>query len=349
VAAAASEAGLDFVVIGDHPPDDRRPGWAIWEPAFFGDVFVDGGVELRAPVGGKVLTMGVDSAYKRWQGDLGSFVGFLEEQDVTSVVVHGRGPRGSERWVHEGVQGLQGWEVLDISEFSSARIRGPWGLYHLILSVAGFPFGLADESMIHFMREGFETATVAAYDSLRQAGLLSATAGLNVHPKLKLGPVLVPSYDPFFRTLVSHVAAAGPLPLEPALAQELLADGIRDGEIFISLGDQVEAERFRLAAVLEDGQELPMGTHAPFPGRTTLRAGFEEDPGRNVAYRILRDGQEVEWILGPSLEWEIQRPGVYRVEVYSFGLRLGELFFRLKPWIFANPIGLIEPITPGSS
>ena len=34
VAAAASEAGLDFVIIGDHPPDPRRPDWEIWEPEF---------------------------------------------------------------------------------------------------------------------------------------------------------------------------------------------------------------------------------------------------------------------------------------------------------------------------
>ncbi len=343
VAEAASEAGLDFVVIGDHPPDDRRPDWAIWDPAFYGEVFIDGGVELRSPVAGKVLTMGVDSVYKRWQGDLGSFVEFLKDQDATSMVVHGRGPRGSERWVHEGVEGLHGWEVLDISEFSRARIKGPWGLYHLVLSVAGFPFSLADESMLHLMREGFETATVAAYDSLRQAGPLTATAGLNVHPKLRVGSALVPSYGPFFRTLLSHVAVAGPLPTEPVPARTVLAEGIQAGEVFISLGGGERADGFRLAAVLEDGRVQPMGAHVPYAGPVRLRAGFETDPGRNVVYRILNAGQEVQWIMGPSLEWEIQAPGVYRVEVYSYGLRAGNVFFRLKPWIFANPIGLVAP------
>ena len=44
VAAAASKAGLDFVIIGDHPPDPRRPDWEIWEPEFREDVLIDGGV-----------------------------------------------------------------------------------------------------------------------------------------------------------------------------------------------------------------------------------------------------------------------------------------------------------------
>jgi hypothetical protein len=363
VASAAASAGLDFVVTGDHPPDVRRPDWTLWEPAFFEGVYVDGGVELRAPDAGKVLVMGVDSTYKRWQGTMGSFVDFLDSQETTAMVVHGRGPRGSEFWVHDGVDGLEGWEVLDISEFSRARARGPWSLYHLILSLVGFPFGLADESLLHFMREGFETPTVAAYDSLRQAGPLTATAGLNVHPKLKVGRVLVPSYGPFFRTLVSHLALDRELPDDPLLAQEQMMEGVRRGELFISLGDHANAKGFRLYAVAggfapegsaaegsaaEGRPQVPMGADAVglaetgqwTEGEVNLRGGFDSGPGNKVAYRILRNGQAVEWVLGPDLEWAVTEPGVYRVEVYRYSLRLGRTFFRLRPWIFANPMGL---------
>jgi 3-deoxy-D-manno-octulosonic-acid transferase len=353
VAAAAAAAGLDFVVVGDHPPDVRRPDWTLWDPAFYEGVYLDGGVELRAPEAGKVLVMGVDSTYKRWQGTMGSFVDFLDSQGTTAMVVHGRGPRGSEFWIHDGVEGLEGWEVLDISEFARARSLGPWGLYHILLSLAGFPFGLADEALLHLMREGFETPTVAAYDSLRQAGPLTATAGLNVHPKLKLGPILVPSYGPFFRTLVSHLALDGALPTDPLLAQERMMEGVRRGELFISLGHHQDARGFQLHAIAggfgTGGRPaVPMGADVVglaeaerwAEGEVLLRCGFDSDPGSKVAYRILRNGQEVEWVLGPDLEWAVTEPGVYRVEVYRYSLRLGETFFRLRPWIFANPVGL---------
>ncbi len=341
VAAAASSAGLDFVVIGDHPPDDRRPDWELWEPAFFDGVFIDGGVELRAPGAGKVLAMGVDSTFKKWEGGLGSFLGFIDDRGATSIVVHGRGPRESERWAHGRISGVQGWEVLDLSESARSRLRGPWGLYHLLTSIIGYPLGLADESLLHSMREGFDTPAVAAYDSLRQRGPLTATAGLNVHPKLRLGPVLVPSYGPFFRTLVCHLAVEEPLPSNPAWAQSVISEGMRRGELFISLGDRQAARGFRLRAVLEEGYGAPMGAEFPAPAGIVLRGGFEEDPGRKVVYRILRNGREVEWVLGPELEWEPVRSGFHRVEVYTYGARMGDLFFRLKPWIFANPIGLM--------
>jgi len=340
VAAAASAVGLDFVVIGDHPPDDRRPDWALWEPVFLDGVLVDGGLELRAPDAGKVLAMAVDSAFRRWEGDLGSFMEFLAHEGATSMVVHGRGPRESERWVHDRVSGVQGWEVLDVSEGSRARLRGPWSLYHLITALVGYPLGLADESLLHAMREGFETPTVAAYDSLRQRGPLTATAGVNVHPKLAIGSRLAPSYRPFFQTLVSHLAVEMPLPPDPALAQELIAKGLKRGELFISLGDPRDAEHFRLEASPLDGPGVEMGSDIPLTPGMVLRGGFETDPGRKVVYRVLRNGSEMEWLLGPELEWEVPGRGVYRVEVYSFGGRMGKLFFRLKPWIFANPIGL---------
>ena len=83
-----------------------------------------------------------------------------------------------------------------------------------------------------------------------------------------------------------------------------------------------------------------MGADVAFSAGTLLRGGFTEDPGRKVVYRIMRDGQEVEWVRGPALEWEAVTPGVHRVEVYTYGARMGSWYFRLKPWIFANPIGL---------
>ena len=84
-----------------------------------------------------------------------------------------------------------------------------------------------------------------------------------------------------------------------------------------------------------------MGSNTPPRAGLTLRGGFSSDPGRKVAYRILRNGRATRWILGPELEWDLPRPGVYRVEVYTYSARVGDVFFRLKPWIFANPIGVL--------
>ena len=369
VARAAEEAGLDFVVIGDHPPDDRKPGWTFWDPVILEGVLMEGGQELRSPEAGKILAVGVDTTYKRWTGDYTSFARMLDRNDATAFVVHGRGPRGSERWVNPDARGIQGWEVLDISEFARHRLRSPWSVYHLLTLLLGTPVGLGDEALLHLVREGFQTPTIAAYDSLRMTEPLTATAGLNSHPKLRIGSLLLPSYGPAFRSLVTHVAvdsrtasgetpegppageglgprgsegiSGGPEPedMTPARASALLMDGARRGNVFISLGRHPAAAAFRMGAVANGGEILAsMGGEVPYRRGLALRAGFLEEPGRRILYRVMRNGESLGWRQGPELVWPLEEPGVYRVEVYAYWARMGTVVFHLRPWIFGNPL-----------
>ncbi len=341
VGAAARSAGLEFVVVGDHPPDDRKPGWTFWDPVFRDQVLIEGGQELRVPEAGKILAMGVDTTYRRWTGSYGSLAALLRREGATSFVVHGRGPRSSERWVQPGTEGVQGWEVLDISEAARRRLTGPWSLYHVVTLLVGTPLGLGDEALLHLMREGFDTPTVAAYDSLRMKGPLTATAGVNVHPKLNLGPFLIPSYGSFFRTLRGNLVVEEPLPADAVAADRVLTRGLREGDLFLALGDDEAAEGFRFAVENRGSVAGRMGENVPALAGMVLRAGFDGDPGRKLVYRILRNGREEAWIRGPDLEWVPPRPGVYRVEVYAYTARLGNVFLRMRPWIFANPVGLL--------
>ena len=342
VAEAAEQAGLDFVVIGDHPPAPERPDWALWEPTFMEGVLLSGGVELRGPRPGKVLAMGLDSTFRRWEGSMESFVAFLDRQEATTMIVHGRGPRESERWEHDRILGFDGWEVLDVSEAARARLQGVWGPYHLLTFLVGLPLGFGDEALLHLMREGFDTPAAAAYDSLRVRGPLTATAGLNVHPKLALGPILVPSYGPFLRTLVSHVVVDRPFSEDAREARDLLAAGIRRGNVFISMGSHPAVEEFWSGVLLPNRHATDMGAEAVVADTGFLRAGFRGSWLQNTVYRIVRDGREVAWVLDSELEWPIPGPGHYRVEVYRYGARVGNVFFRLRPWIFANPVVVLE-------
>jgi hypothetical protein len=285
--------------------------------------------------------------------------------------------------------------------------------------------GRGDEALLHLMREGFDTPTVAAYDSFRIAGPLTATAGLNVHPKARIGSFLLPSYGLFFRTLVTHVVVEGrgwaemsaepsgspgtfrapssnappdsrldpssdlpggaslevtPDPLE---ARARLMSGARTGNAFVSVGRMEAARDFRMGVVRGDRLVAGMGASAVLAEGTLLRAGFDRagggrtgagrpgdtgtggagargdrtrgdragpgqtgtgtEPGRKLLYRILRNGEELAWISGGELEWRPEEPGIYRVEVHTYGARVGNLFLRLKPWIFANPVDLRSP------
>ena len=103
------------------------------------------------------------------------------------------------------------------------------------------------------------------------------------------------------------------------------------------------ARAFRFAATTGGVVVARPGANQPPAGRMLLRAGFETGPGVNLLYRVLRNGKEMEWVLGPELEWEVPYPGFYRVEVHTYAARMGNTFLRMRPWIFSNTIGLLGP------
>jgi hypothetical protein len=159
--------------------------------------------------------------------------------------------------------------------------------------------------------------------------------------------------------------------------------GARTGNAFVSVGRMEAARDFRMGVVRGDRLVAGMGGSAVLAEGTLLRAGFDRTgggrtdaggpgdtgtggagarvaetggggtgpdqagtgtgPGGKLLYRILRNGEELAWIPAGELEWRPEEPGIYRVEVHTYGARVGNLFLRLRPWIFANPVDLRSP------
>jgi len=257
--------------------------------------------------------------------------------------VHGRSPKDGERWKSASVSGIAGWEGVDMSETAKRRLSEPWVLYHVGALVTGLSLGLGDRGLLHLTRDGFDIPSVAAFDSLRMRGPLTATAGLNHHPKMLVRGRPFPPYGPFFRTFLNHVSLDEPLPEEPELAEAAITGAVRSGRLFISLGDAAGARGFRFEALRQGRRLADMGGQARFQEGIVLRAGWGGPAGGRVAYRVLRDGHEVAIVRGRELEWPVPSPGIYRVEVYRYAARAGSLFAGLRPWLFTNPIELGGP------
>lgn len=229
IGAAARRADLNFVYVSDHPPDERRPNLPEVQTAWMEGVLVIPGQELVANDLGRVLAVGLDTTFRGWTAGEAAFTRLIAEQHATAFVIHGRSPRDGERWKSSSVDGMAGWEAFDMSETAKRRLTEPWALYHIGTLLLGMPLGLGEFSLLHLTRDGFDTPSVAAFDSLRMSGPLTATAALNHHPKWSIGGRPFPPYGPFFRTFLNHVTLDEPLPDEPARAEAALNDAVRAG------------------------------------------------------------------------------------------------------------------------
>lgn len=342
VAAAASRSGLDFVVLGDHPGAWTAESAVALPPMRLKGVVVVGGVELVIQDIGRVLVAGLDTVPRSWEGGVASLLERVPERGGFVSVIHPRSPRARERWKVRTVRPVHAWEALDVSEMARLRLEGPWAAYHLASFLVATATGHAHESLMRLNREGFGGAGLMAYDSARAAGPLTLTAGLNHHPKGRLLGGPFPSYEPFFNTMVNHVLVASPPLEDPAGEWARVAEGLRNGRSFVSLGDAQEAGGFAFAAKTPEGGRVEMGGLAAWAPGTTLRLDLPAVVGR-LLVRILRDGAEQGWLdaaPASSVAWPVPGPGVYRVEVHRVGFRVGPLLWNSRPWLLTNAIEL---------
>ncbi len=338
VALAARAAGLDFVVLTDHRSESAPD--SLWQlPARYEqNVLLVRGQEVSlGPEIGRVLVFGLDTALTRWDGGLEALGRRLEGAGATAIVAHSRSPRVRDSWRPKSVPGIVGWEAFDLADVGRARLADPWVLYHLSALAVSAPLGRGHESLLRLHRKGFDQPAVAAFDSLYARHDLTALAGLDAHPKVRVAGRLVPGYEPFFRSLVNHVTLAGPLPTRAEEATAALAAALRRGRVHISFGDASQARSFDLWVEPESGPAQPRRQWSWEPG-LLLRAGFADVSPSRTLYRVVGDGVPVAWLRGPSLAWPVPAAGAYRVEVYRYTFRVGPLYWNLRPWVFSNPL-----------
>lgn len=349
VAEAARAAGLDFVILTDH-----RSGTApdsLWQlPARYelGVLLVRGQEISLGPDVGRLLVFGLDTIVTGWDGGLGSLGRKLEESGATAIVAHSRSPRVRDSWRPKAAPGIVGWEVFDLADVGRARLGDPWVLYHLLALAASAPLGRSHESLVRLHRKGFQQPAVAAFDSIYARQDLTAVAGLDAHPKARVAGRLVPGYGPLFKSLVNHITVDGPLPPQPEEATAALAAALRRGRVYVSFGDTRRARGFSLWL------EAPESAGGERLGRLVwesgllLKATLGDAAPTRTAFRVIADGSEAAWLRGPELAWPLPSSGSYRVEVYRYTLRVGSLYWNLRPWLFSNPLR-VAPAASGAA
>lgn len=351
VATAAREAGIDVVFITDH----RSPETAdsLWRtPAEYrGDILLVRGQELSlGPDVGRLLVFGLDTTVYRWEGSLEALARRLARDSALAIVAHARSPRIRDSWRPDRAPGIAGWEVLDLADIGRERLKGPWVAYHLTALAAGAAIGRLHHSLVRLHREGFAVPAVAAFDSISARRRITAVAGLDAHPKGRLFGRLLPGYEPFFRAAANHIVVSGPLSGDAAEAAEAVMRGLAGGHVHVSLFGPEAGAGFSFVALEPTGGVAAwMGGIAALEPETRLAAGLAAGGSGRLLYRVVRDGSTHLWSRGPSLAIAVHAPGVYRVEVYRYSLRIGSLFWNLRPWLFSNPITIAPRGEEGGS
>ena len=332
VAAAAAQAGLDFIVYTDHNiAVNGLEGW-YRDPATGREVLRLMGQEVNdenlPQEHSHLLCYFVADELEQVAADPQRLIDTVLERGGLCFLAHPLerpGYNGSQGAVHvypwrhwhvSGFTGLELWNAMtDIKQQLRTIPRGLLGAYLPLWTVtAPFP------------------ETLAKWDELLAAGQkVVAIGNSDAHAmRFTLYKVLRRTVFPYhylFRAVNTHLLLTEPLARETNLARRQIYEALQVGHCFVGYDLLGSPRGFNFTATSGDRQVM-MGDTLVLHGTATLQVSSP----RPAQLRLLKDGRLVAEARGQTLSWSTAEPGVYRVEAYRrfWGWQRG--------WVFSNPI-----------
>ena len=353
------DVGRDFIILSDHCQENDNNLYGLqWKGLHDGKLFIQG-FEMQEgflPVGlpeGTVLSCKDDAA---------TLAKKVEEAGGYVFIVHAEQPR---QW---DLPQIRAMEIYNIHPDFMEELKGK-RLYHLItnilINLRSYPdqtirsvfdpplkvLDTWDQLSINRDLGGFggndSHQNVGIYGIYTQdGGLLVRHAEGKDLKKYTLNPVtrlllricfgpLEPGrevfriqldpYERMARFVCTHVLAH-------ELTEQEILSAIIAGRAFVGFDMIADSTGFVFMA-RNKTQKAIMGESIDFiPGETTLQV-FSPHVAR---FKILRYGKVVHEEEGPSIEWQPEQAGKYRVEAYL------NILGEWTPWVYTNPVNLRE-------
>jgi hypothetical protein len=329
IAAAASRAGLQFIIVTDHGDGTRVPE----PPAYRHGVLVVDAVELST-TGGHYVALGLGATPYPFAGTPADVIEDVHRLGGFGIAAHPGSPRPALSWQdwNGEFDGLE-WMNAD-SEWRDEP-----------MSSLGF-------SLLTYMLRGPETLVslldrpenvLALWDAAGTQRRIVGLAGADAHARLGFRQrndpdsssihLPLPSYDASFRAFSNHLELQRGLSGDATADTASVLDAIRAGRAYTVIDGIASPGGFTFTGVsgisrVTMGGELPLD-QSP----ATVRANITAPP--NTTMTLFRDGQSLRAVQTADLEVGVTgQPGIYRIEATIAG---GPGHPPI-PWLVSNPI-----------
>jgi hypothetical protein len=326
VAAAAAEAGLQFVIVTDHGNATRAPD----QPVYRAGVLCIDAVEIST-TGGHYAVLGLGRAPYPLAGEPRDVVEDVRRLGGFGIVTHPLSPKADLAW--------RGWDA-DVDALEWLNGDSVWrdaSLPHLLGAAWAYPFRPAPAVVSLYDRP----KAIARWDSMLRNGRVVGLAGADAHARLGLregrepyvGPVFVraPSYRAVFEVASLRVGLEQPLTRNAARDADAIVTAIRAGHVH-AVVDALAAPAFFEFVATGGGASAIEGDRLPGTEPFLLRVRSNPPAGGWIV--LFRDGVEVHRVKERTLVYAGDRPGAYRAEVWIPARRADGFV----PWIVGNPI-----------
>ncbi len=341
IADAAARAGSDFVFLTDHSSIAARlhgeDGWRA-----NGKTLIAVGAEIATDTG-HLLVADIPN-------------GFDLEAGVASDIMQRVRCAGGYGYIALPCDLKDHWRNFDVREETfglevfnlSAVARTKINIPSFLLALARYR-GQNPISAFSFIA-GRPTRELKLWDRLsfdaheRGLPIVQAIGSIDAHAVMRFGgkDYPYPTYEQIFKTCRTHAL----LPEPPSRTSDgsehdlaMLHSSLRSGHCYISYDNFGDPTGFSFQARTEKETVASMGDSYTMSSREKII--FEiRSPYRKSILKLFRNGKLIAKVRGQALTHAAPDPGVYRVEIFNYRLRIGSLCLGTHPWIFSNPIQL---------
>jgi len=317
--AAAKANQLDFVIMTEHPQPEFDTSAMTLSGVHAGILFINGN-EVATRDGDRLLlipgnaNMAAASALSTKE--------VVDQQKSSGGLAFAAYPEESDGWRLSGIDGV---EVYNL--FTNARRYNAFvGVFDSLWSYRSYPdlmfanfFVRPTENLKRWDQTG--RVAIAGNDAHSNVGLSVNDASGKQWLGVKLDP-----YERSFRVVRTHVL----IKKEKGFSRESVLEAISKGHCYVSFDLFGDAKGFSFST---EGPSTIMGDEVPSLGKTR----FVVKAPLASRFILLRDGIAIDQKSGTAVDFVVDTPGRYRVEVYLDSLPTpadGQL------WIISNPISI---------
>lgn len=335
VVQAATEAGVDFLVINELNPygrERRPPRYSNQILLFHDEEYSYKKSRILSLFNSTNSTLDNPAQAQLFLGDV------LGNQPVASetqsfVIAHPLKPR--YEWSGSIPKGVLGLEIINLKTiwqkaWLNERASFFWTLFTYLFN-----------ERLALMRL-FETPEdeVKFWDQHNKNRKFFAFSGADAESRLRVSGNLFirfPSYETLLSLTSNHILLRSELTGSAKDDQRKIVQAFQRGSFYVSVDTLANPKGFNVTIDSSDGEVYPMGSQLEFQEGLELVVRLPEKPKVPFDVIIYRNGERVYTSNSLITHWVIHEEGVYRVKVRvipTFPLPDGK---KWMPWIFSNP------------
>jgi hypothetical protein len=318
IVKAAQAAELDYIIITDHNTlRARKEGIEGWHQK----TLVLVGEEVSSRVG-HCLALNINNRISGRRKQPQKFLDEIKNQHGLSFIAH---PHFGSNWMF-GIRNVS-WKNWNLTGFTGIELWSYLADWAKDLTWLNLPRRWLNP---HHALSGPSRETLKKYDELTQQRPVVAIGGVDAHAKVLTPlkkPVILP-YHQVFMMIRTHILLSSAFTGKWVDDAKKIYRALQLGHTYLA-NDGIASSRGFSFQAFESG-----GEHHRTMGETMV-SGMPvrlqvNVPAKFVTIKIIRNGIMIYQTSEPLLEYTVEQPGVYRVEV----------LYHHHPWIFSNPIYL---------